>query len=198
TAGEGGYPCAWPRTVCRVGGQRGTAGAALFQPPPSEPDLHTFEASGSPVNHSDSWSIIAACVDVVMASLADNQRFPPSCRHDLRPARLRSSPRLVDVRQLADVVDLDGSWLTAKLACFSQQALNDFRAVVAGGEPCLLEVEVARAHPFGNPLKRPTAERSYQWFLVRSIDDDLKHLVVKDTHLVLLVNVGHLAPEFAR
>jgi len=48
-----------------------------------------------------------------------------------------------------------------------------------------------------NPLEGDTAECGNQRLLVRSFDDDLKYLAIKDSHRVPLIDVGHLALELA-
>src|SRR5258708_35331108 len=64
-------------------------------------------------------------------------------------------------------------------------------------EPCQLEPEVHHSLAFWNPLERNTAECGNQWILVRSFDNDLKHLMVKDTCCVPSIDGRYLALELA-
>src|SRR5262249_62057416 len=93
-----------------------------FPTAPLRTGLAPFGASGSPVSHSERWSVVAACMNVLVAFLADHQGLPFSGRHALFPARLRSSSRSVDVCQFANVVNRPWDLLRIpSLACSGQQ-----------------------------------------------------------------------------
>jgi hypothetical protein len=71
-------------------------------------------------------------MDVLVASLADDQRLAAARCHPLDPERFFALPRSAQISQLANVVDLKRSLLRfAHLAFLSQKALHDFATKTA-------------------------------------------------------------------
>jgi hypothetical protein len=79
---------------------------ALFQPPPSKPGLRlsphpAFQCS------TERASVVVAVVDLLVARQADYERLPLPRDHHGLPRLLGSPPVSSQIRELADVVDLD-------------------------------------------------------------------------------------------
>ena len=66
-----GRPARRPKSRGRVGGQRGTTTAALFQPPLPEPDLHLSTHPALQYDSAQTWSVVSASKNRVMAIRAD-------------------------------------------------------------------------------------------------------------------------------
>lgn len=125
-------------------------------------------------------------MDVLVASLADDQRLAAARCHPLDPERFFALPRSVQISQLANVVDLKWSLLRlAQLAFLSQKALHDFAAKTAVHHLGLVfERCVLLSSQFDAP------KHCYQWFLLLTpVDDD-------NQHLLGAVGGGHGPPVF--
>jgi hypothetical protein len=104
-------------------------GAALFQPPPSEPCLRLSPHTALQCVMSELGSVVPSVCDLLVAGHTDDQCFPLPGGHDPFPGLLRSPSWSVDVREPPDVVDLDRFTLhPAQLAFTGGQALHDFRS----------------------------------------------------------------------
>src|SRR5262249_42775881 len=94
---------------------------ALFQPPPSEPGL---SLSISPRLSSglclERVPIRPFAMNGFMARLANDQRLAVAGRHPLDPGRLVAPAWLVQICELADVVNLTAPFSPAQLAFLSQ------------------------------------------------------------------------------
>src|SRR5262249_18896072 len=111
----------------RVGGQRVTRhpGRALFQPPPSEPGLRLSPHPALQCS-PDRGSVVAAAVDLSMARLANYERLSPPRDHHGFAGCLRPSTILAEVRELADVVDLNPVPTPAQLAAIGLETFDEF------------------------------------------------------------------------
>ena len=67
-------------------------------------------------------------MNFLVAFLADDQSFAMTHRHPLHPLRLLLPPGLIQISQLANVVDFAVQFRSAKLTFFGQQSLNQFTA----------------------------------------------------------------------
>src|SRR5437016_12360381 len=97
-------------------------------------------------------------MDVVMADGASDKRFAPSFRHDLYPCGFLVAPCLVQVGELADVVDLQSCGGAAQLAASSDEPSDQL--VAAGGEQVGRTIHEHRLLP---PFQRDTTEPRDQW-----------------------------------
>ena len=71
-----------------------------------------------------------ACVDTLVTATANDQRFALACRHLFDPGRLFPTPGRVQIRQLANVMDLAVRLRSTQLALLGEKTLNKFRAAV--------------------------------------------------------------------
>jgi hypothetical protein len=110
----------------------------------------------------------------LVALLTDNQSLAAACSHPLDPGRFLTLAWSVQIRELADVVNLTGP-----LAFLSQKALHH----LAPNTENLLGVVVEDGVFL--PAKLDAPEACHQRLLLRStIDDHLQHLLraVRDIH----------------
>jgi hypothetical protein len=113
-------------------------------------------------------------MNVLVASLANNQRLAAARCHPLDPERFFALSRSVQISQLADVVDLKRSLLRlAQLAFLSQKTLHDLATKTTVHHLGLVfERGVLLPSQFDAP------EYRYQWFLLLApVDDDSQHLL---------------------
>ena len=122
----------------------------------------------------------------LVALLTDNQSLAAACGHPLDPGRFLTLSWSVQIRELADVVNLTGPLGPTELAFLSQKALHhlapnteDFLGVVVEDGVFL-------------PTKLDAPEACHQRLLLRStIDDHLQHLLgaVRDIHGLPVLSV---------
>jgi hypothetical protein len=96
-------------------------------------------------------------VDVIMAGGADHEGLAPSIRHDLGPPGLARAGR-VEIRELADLMNLDIARGAAKLAGVRQQAGDQFLVWIVNRNRLAVD-ELGRALP----LEWDTTEPCDQW-----------------------------------
>ena len=66
-------------------------------------------------------------MDVLVAPVTDNQGLATARGHSLDPCRSLCLSRSIQIRETADVVNLEGSiFRAAVLACLCKEALDDF------------------------------------------------------------------------
>src|SRR3954466_11409122 len=97
-------------------------------------------------------------MDVLVAAVADDQGLAPACGHPLDPQRPFPASRPVQIREAADVVDLERPILgAAVLASLREEALDDLASAAAVNR----WRAVAQDHvPL--PCQRDAAERGYE------------------------------------
>ncbi len=76
----------------------------------------------------DSWPIVLSGVNSVVAPLTDNQRLATTLCHGAHPRWGSASTVLVQVSELADVMDFNPVAPSAQFACLRQQPLEHFSA----------------------------------------------------------------------
>ena len=101
-------------------------------------------------------------MDILMAPVAYDQGLAAARSHPLDPEGSRSAPRLVQIGETADVVDLERSCLgAAVLAFLREEALDDLAANAAVDR----WRAVAQDRVF-LPCQRNAAEHGHEWLLV--------------------------------
>src|SRR6266568_627211 len=116
----------------------------------------------------------ASVLNVHMTSMAEDERFPPACGHDLNPERLLSTCILVQVFQCPYVMDLYLIRHAGRPALFTslgQQSSFQFRPFPG----VLLHFVLNGCGDI--PGEGDASPGGYQWFLSLSRDRDLESLV---------------------
>src|SRR5262245_27624920 len=115
----------------------------------------------------------------LVAFLANYQRLAAACGHPLDPERLRAPAWLVQIRQLADVVNLTVPFRPAELAALRQKALHHLAPNAEHLPGFVIEDGALLPAQFDAP------ETGYQWLLLRTaIDNNFQHLLgaVRSVH----------------
>ena len=108
----------------------------------------------------------------LVALLTDDQGLAAAGSHPLDPGRFLALSWSVQIRQLADVVDLTGPLGPTELAFLSQKALHHLTPNTENLLGVVVEDGVLL------PAKLDAPEACDQWLLLRTaIDDDLQHLL---------------------
>src|SRR5438132_347993 len=110
-------------------------------------------------------------MDGVMAGAANDQCLPPSCGHDLDPDGFLSSPRLSQVCEFTDVVDLTVLPRSADLTGVREEPFNQLVAIC-------LQIDGAVVDEDGLLLasERYASKPRDQWFLAGAFHAYLKTL----------------------
>ena len=110
-------------------------------------------------------------VNGLMAFLANYQRLAAARRHPLDPERFFALAWLVQIRQLADVVNLAVPICPAQLALLRQKTLHHLAPNAEDLPGPVVEDGAFLPTQFDAP------ETGYQWLLLTAFDDDFQHLL---------------------
>jgi len=129
----------------------------------------------------------------------DHQRFTTTRSHDSFRIRPRTPTRAINVRELADVMNLHITTLSAYFAFIAEKTCNNLRSGITELEPCPPDAEIRHGCRFVNPVNVKSSECSDQRLLPIALDDNLKLLqAVRTDRPIPLVNSANLGAEFTR